>query len=186
VGEAKRVIGDNISDNDHHIHIVFDGNVDGLNITRVEQGLPLDNIKELFVEYAGSLDFDLKFQNFKDELAQLPGEYAPPEGCLFIAFYGDKPVGCVGLRKLEKNICEMKRLYVRPKYRARGVGKFLAKLIIQEACNKGYARMRLDTVPAMKRARKLYYALGFKKIQPYCYNPIEGAVFMEKNLTLGN
>jgi GNAT superfamily N-acetyltransferase len=176
------VIEENPSDNDRSQYILADGDREGLNITRVEQGLHLDDLKDLFLEYARSLDFDLDFQNFKEELAQLPGEYAPPDGSLFIAFYGNEPIGCVGLRKLEKNICEMKRLYVRPSYRAMGVGRGLADSIIQEARNLGYERMRLDTVPAMKRARALYYALGFKKIQPYCYNPIEGAVFMEKKI----
>jgi ribosomal protein S18 acetylase RimI-like enzyme len=176
------VVGDNPPDNNRSQYILSDGDRDVLNITRVEQGLHLDDIRDLFLEYARSLDFDLDFQNFKEEVFQLPGEYAPPSGCLFIAFYGNAPIGCVGLRKLEKNICEMKRLYVRPSYRAMGVGKGLADSIIQEARNMGYEHMRLDTVPSMKRARALYYALGFKKIQPYCYNPIEGAVFMEKKI----
>jgi GNAT superfamily N-acetyltransferase len=148
----------------------------------LESGQHLDEIRALFLEYAESLDFDLDFQNFKDELARLPGEYAPPEGCLIIAFYQGEPAGCVGLRKLEKNICEMKRLYVRPRHRAMGVGKVLAESIIREAGVRGYKYMRLDTVPSMKEARGLYLSMGFKKIDPYCYNPIQGATFMEKKL----
>jgi GNAT superfamily N-acetyltransferase len=158
------------------------GHINALNIIQLESGQYLDVIRALFVEYAESLDFDLDFQNFKDELAQLPGEYAPPEGCLIIAFYQGEPAGCVGLRKLEKNICEMKRLYVRPRYRAMGFGKVLAESIIREAGIKGYKLMRLDTVPSMKKARDLYLSMGFKKIDPYCYNPIQGATFMEKKL----
>ena len=155
---------------------------DGLHIIQLESVQHLDHIRSLFVEYAESLEFDLDFQNFKDELARLPGEYAPPEGCLVIAFYRGEPAGCVGLRKLEKNICEMKRLYVRPKYRAMGIGKILAESIIQEAGVRGYKRMRLDTVPSMKEARRLYLSMGFKKIDPYCYNPIQGATYLEKKL----
>ena len=99
-----------------------------------------------------------------------------------IAFYQGKPAGCVGLRRLEKNICEMKRLYVRPSYRTMGVGKVLAESIVREAGVKGYKHMRLDTVPSMKEARRLYLSMGFKKIDPYRYNPIQGATFMEKKL----
>jgi GNAT superfamily N-acetyltransferase len=158
------------------------GHLNGLSIIRIEQSQYLDTIRDLFLEYAELLDFDLEFQNFKEELAGLPGEYAPPEGGLIIAFYQGEPAGCVGLRKLEKNICEMKRLYVRPRYRAMGVGKALAESIIREAGVRGYKHMRLDTVPSMKKARGLYLSMGFKKIDPYCYNPIQGATFMEKKL----
>jgi ribosomal protein S18 acetylase RimI-like enzyme len=158
------------------------GHNDGLHIIQLESVQHLDHIRALFAEYAESLDFDLDFQNFKDELTRLPGEYAPPEGCLVIAFYHGEPAGCVGLRKLEKSICEMKRLYVRPKYRAMGIGKILAESIIQEAGVRGYKRMRLDTVPSMIEARRLYRSMGFKKIDPYCYNPIQGATFWEKTL----
>ena len=142
----------------------------------------LNDIRVLFVEYAESLDFDLDFQNFKEELNRLPGDYAPPEGCLIIAFCRDEPAGCVGLRRLEKDICEMKRLYVRPRYRAAGLGKVLAESIVREAALRGYKRMRLDTVPSMKEARRLYESMGFKEIDPYCYNPIQGATFWEKKL----
>jgi ribosomal protein S18 acetylase RimI-like enzyme len=157
-------------------------NIKDLNIIRVEKASHLENIRALFVEYEKSLDFDLDFQNFKEELASLPGEYAPPGGCLFIALVADGPVGCVGLRKLEKNICEMKRLYVRPTSRSVGIGRNLAEAVIQEAHKMGYERMRLDTVPSMQAARKLYLSMGFKEIEPYRYNPIKGARYMEKKL----
>jgi GNAT superfamily N-acetyltransferase len=175
-------MGENPADHDRNNKSSFGSHINGLNIVQLESGQHLDVIRALFVEYAESLDFDLDFQNFKDELAQLPGEYAPPEGCLIIAFYQGEPAGCVGLRKLEKDICEMKRLYVRPRYRAMGVGKVLAESIIREAGVRGYKHMRLDTVPSMKKARSLYLSMGFKKIDPYCYNPIRGATFMEKKL----
>ena len=175
-------MGENPTGRDSNKKRFQGGHVNGLNIIQLKSGQHLDFMRLLFVEYAESLDFDLDFQNFKDELAQLPGEYAPPEGCLIIAFYQGEPAGCVGLRKVEKNICEMKRLYVRPRYRARGVGKALAESIIREATVRGYKHMRLDTVPSMKEARRLYLSMGFKKIDPYRYNPIQGATFMEKKL----
>jgi ribosomal protein S18 acetylase RimI-like enzyme len=135
--------------------------------------------RTLFEEYAASLDFDLHFQNFQEELAGLPGDYAAPYGCLLLARHGDQVAGCVALRKIEGDIGEMKRLYVRPAFRNRGVGKFLARTLIAEAKNRGYSLLRLDTVPAMKEAQPLYESLGFKKIPPYRRNPIPGAAFME-------
>ncbi len=176
------MIGDNPADHDRNKNRLHRGHVNGLNIIQSESGQHLEDIRALFMEYAESLDFDLDFQNFKDELARLPGGYAPPEGCLIIAFYKGEPAGCVGLRKLGKNICEMKRLYVRPSYRAMGVGKVLAESIIRVAGLRGYKHMRLDTVPSMKEARRLYLSMGFKKIDPYRYNPVQGATFMEKKL----
>jgi ribosomal protein S18 acetylase RimI-like enzyme len=135
--------------------------------------------RALFEEYAASLDFDLHFQNFQEELAGLPGDYAGPHGCLLLAWHGDQVAGCVALRKIEGDISEMKRLYVRPAFRNRGAGKSLARTIIAEARKRGYSRMRLDTVPAMKGAQYLYESLGFKRIPPYRHNPIPGAAFME-------
>ncbi len=135
--------------------------------------------RALFEEYAASLDFDLRFQNFQEELAGLPGDYGAPLGCLLLAWHEDQLAGCVALRKIEADICEMKRLYVRPAFRHRGVGQSLARAVIAEAGKRGYSRMRLDTVPAMKEARGLYVSLGFREISPYRYNPIPGATFME-------
>jgi len=142
----------------------------------------LSYVRELFTEYAASLGFDLCFQNFDKELAKLPGEYAPPDGCLIIAIDGTQVVGCVALRKLVNDICEMKRLYVRPMFRGKGIGRELIKAIIDEAKKIGYTYMRLDTVPVMKEAIALYRTMGFYEIEPYRYNPIEGAVFMELTL----
>jgi len=150
-----------------------------LKIIRADSKKYLGDARELFTEYAKSLGFDLCFQNFDSELAKLPGEYAPPEGCLLLALYNKQIAGCIALRKSRKRICEMKRLYIRPKFRGKGIGKKIAVTIIQEAKKIGYKHMRLDTVPKMIEAITLYRSLGFKKTKPYCYNPIKGALFMD-------
>jgi len=142
----------------------------------------LQQAKILFKEYAASLDFALEFQNFEKELAGLPGNYAPPEGCLLLALYREQVAGCVALRKIDRAICEMKRLFVKLSFRHLGIGTALARTVIQEAKKKGYIRMRLDTVPSMKEAHALYESLGFRKIPPYCHNPVPGAVFLELEL----
>jgi len=142
----------------------------------------LELVGVVFKEYAESLGFELCFQNFEEELANLPGDYAPPDGCLLLATYRDKVAGCVGLRKLSDGICEMKRLYVRPDLQGLKIGRALAEAVIEQARSIGYARMRLDTVPSMEVARQLYISLGFNDIEPYRHNPIEGAVFMELKL----
>jgi len=136
-------------------------------------------VRELFTEYAASLDFDLCFQNFEKELAELPGEYAPPDGRLLLAFDEMQPVGCVALRKIGDGICEMKRLFTRPAFRGRGIGRALAVTILDEARQIGYRTMRLDTIVSMREAIALYRSLGFKEIEPYRHNPIPGAIFME-------
>ena len=137
---------------------------------------------ELFIEYAKCLEFDLDFQDFKKELKKLPGDYAPPEGKILLAFYNEELAGCVGLRKFKDDICEMKRLYVRPKFRKKSIGKTLSKEIIQKSKEIGYKYMRLDTLPSMEDAIKLYIALGFKEIPAYRYNPFENAKFFELKL----
>ena len=143
----------------------------------------LDQIRNLFIEYSNSLEFDLSFQDFQKELDDLPGDYAAPSGRLLLGFYDSDPAGCVALRRISDEICEMKRLFVRPQCRGLGIGKALATKVIEEAREIGYRRIRLDTVPAMQTAIELYVSLGFREIAPYRYNPIEGAKFLELNLT---
>ncbi len=157
-----------------------------LKIFPVETKEDIDAVRGLFVEYADSLGFDLCFQNFEEELANLPGDYAPPEGCLLLAKYQGKVAGCVALRKLSNGLCEGKRLYVRPKFRGLKIGRKLVEAIIEEAGKRDYSSIRGDTVPSMQVAQALYASLGFKEIEPYCYNPIEGAKYIELKLTKTN
>ena len=139
--------------------------------------------RELFHEYAQSLGVNLCFQNFEQELAGLPGHYAPPDGRLLLAEYDGRLAGCVALHKWESGICEMKRLYLRPSFRGKGLGRMMAEKIIAEARGIGYQRMRLDTIePLMKDAVEMYRKLGFREIAPYRPNPIEGAMYMELQL----
>lgn len=143
----------------------------------------LELIRQLFQEYAESLSFDLGFQNFAEELADLPGKYAPPSGCILLAKVDGQAAGCVALKPLASGICEMKRLFVRPQFRKTGLGRMLAEQIIRAARQIGYDRIRLDTIPSMMgNAVSLYRALGFQEIPAYCKNPIQGAMFMELRL----
>jgi len=140
-------------------------------------------IRELFLEYAKSLSFNLCFQSFDQELASLPGDYAPPDGRLLLATQQGSPRGCVALHKLADGICEMKRLYVRPQFRGKGFGKILAERVIADAREIGYQKLRLDTVESdMGTAIAMYRKLGFREIAPYRANPIEGALYMELEL----
>ena len=154
-----------------------------LNITQAESSAQIEAIRKLFLEYGQSLSFSLCFQSFDKELAGLPGDYAPPEGRLLLATHEDVLLGCVALHKLEAGICEMKRLYVRPQFRGKGLGKVLAERVIAEARQVGYKQLRLDTVESeMRAAVAMYRNLGFREIKPYRANPIESALYMELEL----
>jgi len=147
---------------------------------QAESSAHVAQARELFQEYAQSLGVNLCFQNFEQELATLPGDYAPPHGRLLLAEYESTLAGCVALHEWEAGICEMKRLYLRPSFRGKGLGRVLAEAIITEARNIGYQRMRLDTIePIMKDAVEMYRKLGFREIAPYRPNPIAGAMYME-------
>jgi putative acetyltransferase len=139
----------------------------------------IDVVRALFEEYAAALGIDLGYQGFVGELASLPGCYAPPRGRLLIAWVGEEPAGCVALRPLAENVCEMKRLYVRPTFRGSGIGKQLAEAIIAEARQIGYAIMRLDTVPKLEAATRMYESLGFVRRDAYYETPVVGTIFME-------
>ena len=139
-------------------------------------------VRRLFVEYAASLEVDLAFQGFDEELAGLPGAYARPGGGLLLAFDGEEPAGCVAFRPLEPGISEMKRLYVRPGARGAGWGRRLAERVVSEARAEGYERMRLDTLPSMHAALGLYLGMGFREIPSYRHNPVEGTRFLELDL----
>ena len=154
-----------------------------LQFLQAESRAQIAEARELFLEYAQSLGFSLCFQSFDQELATLPGDYAPPEGRLLLAMHEGQPAACVALHKISPDICEMKRLYVRQDFRGQGLGRELAERIIAEAREIGYKKLRLDTVePVMRTAVALYRDLGFREIAPYRPNPIEGALYMELQL----
>jgi carbonic anhydrase len=152
-------------------------------IIRADSADDIDHARELFKEYEAWLEVDLCFQSFEKELAELPGKYAPPDGRLLLAIDDGKIAGCAALRKIDDGVCEIKRLFLRSEFRGQGLGRSLAKAIIQEAKEIRYERMRLDTLPPkMNDAIALYRSLGFKEIEAYYNNPVPGAKFMELDL----
>ncbi len=155
---------------------------DKLEIIQVQSQKELASVRELFREYARSLSIDLCFQNFEEELASLPGRYAPPSGRLLMGRLDREPAGCVALRDLDARTCEMKRLYVPPRFRNHGFGRQLAMAIIGQAVDIGYQRMRLDTLVEMGSAIRLYESLGFVPTAPYCENPSPQALYFELQL----
>jgi len=152
-------------------------------LVSAEHTAEIEQARMLFEEYAAGLGLSLCFQNFDHELAELPGRYAPPSGRLLLAFVDNELAGCVALRKIDEGVCEMKRLFVRQNFRGRSLGRDLAAAIIGLAREIGYQQMRLDTLPdKMDTAVGLYRRLGFKEIEPYYPNPVQGATFMELSL----
>ena len=139
-------------------------------------------VKELIGEYAEFLGFDLDFQDFAEEMRLFPGQYTQPDGCLLLARYDDQVAGCIALRKIDNDICEMKRLFVRPGFRGNNIGRKLADKLILRAREMNYKAMRLDTVPQLESAIALYEKMGFRDIEPYYHNPMPGARFMELKL----
>jgi ribosomal protein S18 acetylase RimI-like enzyme len=135
--------------------------------------------RTLIEEYASTLGIDLCFQGFTAELEQLLAMYGPPRGCLLLAWQGEEPVGCVALRDKGEEVCEMKRLYVRPAARGLGLGRRLVERAIEEARALSYRYMRLDTLASMEAARRLYHQMGFREIRAYYDNPVPNAVYME-------
>lgn len=142
----------------------------------------LAKVRSLFREYADGLGIDLDFQGFEAEMAELPGKYARPAGRLLLAWSGTAAVGCVALRPLTSNSCEMKRLYVRPQVRGGQLGRRLAEHICKEALDAGYSLICLDTLPTMEAAQKLYQSLGFRPTAPYVFNPIPGTRYLALDL----
>ena len=153
-----------------------------IEIIRAKTAEHLNEIRRLFREYEAYLGVDLCFQNFEKELKNLPGKYAPPTGALLVAMDDENTVGCVAVRELKDGICEMKRLFVRPQFRRRGIGRMLANAIIENAKKLGYSRMRLDTLSTLKEAMTLYVSLGFQTIEPYYHNPLPDVVYWELEL----
>jgi len=153
-----------------------------IEIYRAEGDEAIGHARALFREYASRLGVDLSFQDFAREVAELPGEFAPPHGALLLATCDGQLAGCVGIRPFAEGACELKRLYVRHQYRGKGLGKRLATAAVERARECGYRRVRLDTLPWMQEAIAVYRSLGFRPIEPYRPNPVEGAVFMELTL----
>jgi len=139
----------------------------------------LEECRILFQEYADWLGIDLSYQGWAQELAALPGNYAPPLGKLLLAMANEQTAGCVAMRPMNETVCEMKRLFVRPAFRGMGIGQQLAQGILDDARQQGYTSMRLDTLPHLQAAIRLYEQLGFVRCSAYYDSPIENTIFME-------
>ncbi|MBI2312724.1 MAG: GNAT family N-acetyltransferase [Betaproteobacteria bacterium] len=153
-----------------------------LAVTPVAASPDIETVRELFLEYQRWLGVDLCFQGFEQELAGLPGVYAPPAGRLYLARWKGAVAGCIALRPLDRGIGEVKRLYVRPAHRGKRIGGALVGQIVADAREIGYRRLRLDTLPGMETARAVYAAFGFREIASYYDNPLPGVIYMELSL----
>ena len=154
----------------------------GIVYKKIETDEEIAGAKGLIIEYAQWLNLDLCFQNIDDELNSFPEKYKEPDGAFVVAKENNNIIGCVGIRKLEPKICEMKRLFVDDNNKGKGIGKKLVGKIIEEAKNKKYEKIRLDTIDTMETALNIYYKNGFYKIGPYYNNPNKGTVYLEKIL----
>lgn len=150
-----------------------------LEITSVQDDSLLPDVRGLFREYANSLGFHLCFQDFEQELAELSVRYAPPQGAILIGRWNGDLASCVAMKPLGDGLCEMKRFFVRPEFRDKGIGRQMAEAIIAAGRKAGYRAMRLDTVPSMQSAIKIYEALGFSDTEPYVFNPVPGVRYLE-------
>jgi ribosomal protein S18 acetylase RimI-like enzyme len=157
-------------------------NSHGLILKKATSTRDFENGKQLFLQYIQSLDFELNFQDVDRELSEITIEYNDPTGILLLVYDGDKAVACAGVRKIDANIAELKRMFVDSHYRGRQLGQLLLQEALTAAKRLGYRSIRLDTVPNMHAAIKLYKSVGFYEIEPYRFNPIPGAIFMEKEL----
>lgn len=151
-------------------------------IMPVTEGAHLRHVQELMREYQAMIGIDLCFQEFEQEVLSLPGKYAPPLGRLYLAVFNEIPAGCIALRPLNNVQCEMKRLYVCPAFRGLGLARKLTGQIIADAGKIGFRQMVLDSLSMMTAAQTLYRSLGFREIEPYCFNPLEGVCYMGLDL----
>jgi len=149
-----------------------------MQIVTVEGGAALEQVRALFEEYWASFGFTPCFQNFGSEVALLPGDYAAPGGRLAMALVDGEPAACIALRRFDETRCEAKRLYVRPKFRGRGLGRTLMQWVIAEARAAGYAEVVGDTMPVMSQALEMYDRMGFERTGPYSDKPTEGAIYL--------
>ncbi|MBX2896441.1 MAG: GNAT family N-acetyltransferase [Cyclobacteriaceae bacterium] len=157
-----------------------------ITITTATSEQDFELAKKLMKEYAADIGVDLSFQDFETELKNVATRYTEPDGTFVIAYHNNQPVGCFGIRKMDSRTCELKRMYLRREARGNGWGEKLLKAAIDKAAALNYQCMRLDTLPSMTSAIRLYQKVGFKEIEPYRFNPIAGSKFMEIDVTLKN